>query len=547
MRSSTARWTTVALLYASRLAKTFAATVTPSNPSWPYEHQLFREESLLYETNGLAGFTTKCALSGSTTVAAQWIRTAYHDMATHNVEDGTGGLDASIRFELDREENVGSGMELSLRDFSRLQTPYVSMADLIAMGTIFAYAHCGGPNHASIPFRAGRIDAKTAGPLGVPEPQQDIQSHIDNFKRQGFTQSEMIALVACGHAVGGVSREDFPTIVSDKDFALFNGDGQQRYTRNVVTGYLDNTTPNPLVVSPNVTMRSDLRVFSSDGNVTMQRLAQGDNFDNECASLIQRMIDTVPKGVKLTDPIMPIEYKVGKVRLFPSKGSDSLKLTTTLRILDVNPNRKITLFWSDREGTKTCPTTGCSSESTENTEIGNTVGNGFGLAGITASMYQFEATIDFTTSISKFWFEIDEGDGSAKKVIDNGGQGYGIDQDVVLFDPARSAQGFLPGIGSVTFITVAVRTLKFTSLAPSLVTFNPSSIPNSSPQFLPKFSTLDLELDTTLPPTAGYTFFSAQVTDPFVTSFDVIFEGKVMQEWVETIEITSSLTPGASQ
>ncbi|KAK1230997.1 hypothetical protein PQX77_005898, partial [Marasmius sp. AFHP31] len=75
MRSSTARWTTVALLCASRLAKTLAATVTPSNPSWPYGHQLFREESLLYETNGLAGFTTKCALSGSTTVAAQWIRT----------------------------------------------------------------------------------------------------------------------------------------------------------------------------------------------------------------------------------------------------------------------------------------------------------------------------------------------------------------------------------------------------------------------------------------------------------------------------------------
>ena len=29
---------------------------------------------------------------------------AYHDMATHNVEDGTGGLDASIQFEQDRPE-----------------------------------------------------------------------------------------------------------------------------------------------------------------------------------------------------------------------------------------------------------------------------------------------------------------------------------------------------------------------------------------------------------------------------------------------------------
>lgn len=29
---------------------------------------------------------------------------AYHDMATHNILDGTGGLDASIRFEMTRDE-----------------------------------------------------------------------------------------------------------------------------------------------------------------------------------------------------------------------------------------------------------------------------------------------------------------------------------------------------------------------------------------------------------------------------------------------------------
>ena len=29
---------------------------------------------------------------------------AYHDMATHNSTAGTGGLDASIQFELDRDE-----------------------------------------------------------------------------------------------------------------------------------------------------------------------------------------------------------------------------------------------------------------------------------------------------------------------------------------------------------------------------------------------------------------------------------------------------------
>ena len=32
------------------------------------------------------------------------IRKAYHDVATHNIEDGTGGMDASIFYELDRAE-----------------------------------------------------------------------------------------------------------------------------------------------------------------------------------------------------------------------------------------------------------------------------------------------------------------------------------------------------------------------------------------------------------------------------------------------------------
>ncbi|KAJ8094265.1 hypothetical protein PM082_006804 [Marasmius tenuissimus] len=67
-----------------------------------------------------------------------------------------------------------------------------------------------------------------------------------------------------------------------------------------------------------------------------------------------------------------------------------------------------------------------------------------------------------------------------------------------------------------------------------------------APELLPKLSTLDLELDTSMPPTAGSTFFIAKMEDFSVTSFDVVFEGKVVQEWVETIEITSLVTPRSS-
>lgn len=37
-------------------------------------------------------------------VGAEWLRLVYHDVATHDAVAGTGGLDASIAFELDREE-----------------------------------------------------------------------------------------------------------------------------------------------------------------------------------------------------------------------------------------------------------------------------------------------------------------------------------------------------------------------------------------------------------------------------------------------------------
>ncbi|KAJ6464910.1 hypothetical protein C8R45DRAFT_939753 [Mycena sanguinolenta] len=40
-------------------------------------------------------------------------------------------------------------------------------------------------------------DAAVPDAPGVPEPQQDLASHIASFARLGFTQTEMIGLVAC--------------------------------------------------------------------------------------------------------------------------------------------------------------------------------------------------------------------------------------------------------------------------------------------------------------------------------------------------------------
>jgi catalase (peroxidase I) len=83
-------------------------------------------------------------------------------------------------------------------------------ADVIAIAAVFSVASCNGP---IIPFRGGRTDTWTAGSTGTPEPQQDIATHTDMFRRQGFNAQEMIKLVACGHTMGGVRSTDFPAMV----------------------------------------------------------------------------------------------------------------------------------------------------------------------------------------------------------------------------------------------------------------------------------------------------------------------------------------------
>ena len=105
----------------------------------------------------------------------------------------------------------------------------------------------------------------------------------------------MIQLVACGHTMGAVRSTDFPNLVAPNpsqpdipnfdpfdttemqfDNKMYVGKSSTLSSNTYqppisVTEYLSGTTQNPLVVTPNSTYRSDLEVYSSDGNVTMQR------------------------------------------------------------------------------------------------------------------------------------------------------------------------------------------------------------------------------------------------------------------------------------
>ncbi|KAE9405953.1 heme peroxidase [Gymnopus androsaceus JB14] len=487
---------------------------------WP-NPLLSYADNQLYEGN-LDILVAGCLGRENTTIAAQWLRIAYHDMSTHDVDDGTGGLDASIMYELDRPQNVGEGMLQSLQDFNGFEiiTPFFGMADVIALGAVFAVVGCGGP---VIPYSAGRVDATIAGPPNVPEPQQNLTTHKELFRQQGFDETEMIALVACGHTLGGVRQVDFPLIVTDTTIDVDTFDTTTAFDNKIVSQYLQNTSQDILIVGPNVTTQSDLRIFSSDGNVTMQSLLSADTFSDTCAALLQRMINTVPSTVNLTDPITePFQYVINDP--FFSYRNGTFNMITALRVVNPSANGTVTMLWADQQGVSFCPSTGCSVQSSSTQPVFfNIVGSA---QGFSASRYLFNATINSTSSISKFWFEINNNDGSDPIIVDNGGSGFVIEQDptLSLFVDVMRSETVLVKISDTfnEFTKVVVAVLgDAASTTASMSAFLPLSTA-TAPPFTPTTTSISLELDETNPPEGGFTFFTANISiDSTVSLLDI--------------------------
>ncbi|KAJ7728259.1 heme peroxidase [Mycena metata] len=342
-----------------------ALLVTVNGYVWP-SPQLDALESARFEqlghNEGIAGFVDPCIadnfeVNGSgRSDAADWIRNAYHDMATHNIMDGTGGLDASIRFaeEQARPENAGDGFLRTSDVLSAIANQYISIADAFAIGAIIAIENCGGPE---IAFRGGRVDAGEPNAPGVPQPQQDLQSHIGAFARQGFTQTEMISLIACGHTFGGVQHAAFPNVVPEfsnpnDTLSVAHFDSTfVHFDNNIAMEYISGTTKNPLVVGMNNTTNSDKRIFGSDGNATMASFAKSPElYASTCATLFARMLDTVPKGVELTEVITPLPVKPEILTMLFDNGTVQFSGEVRFWNMTLDETHAVNLLWDDHIG-----------------------------------------------------------------------------------------------------------------------------------------------------------------------------------------------------
>lgn len=370
--------------------------------------------------------------------SAEWIRAAFHDMATHDADAGTGGLDASIFFELDRPENIGDAFNNTFGFFSGFYSARASASDLLAMSAVVASFSCNG---LKIPFRAGRIDAEEAGPSGVPEPNTDLNTTQQAFTKAGFSTEDMIAMVACGHSLGGVHSTDFPEIVGveadpnndtvahfDTEFADFDN--------GVVTEYLDGTTKNPLVAGTNDTLNSDKRIFGADGNATMTKLADPATFAATCADIFTRMIDTVPASVKLTEPLEATDIKP-YIEGLSLNADGKLEFSGRIRVRTTSGSGRdpqdlsVQLTYADREG------------NTSNSTVIPTMmatfqgGSSSGLYRESFKWFEFSTTLDAAAGISKFYIDVAKPSTGEKVTYDNAGGGYPMG-DVLLYQQPQS-------------------------------------------------------------------------------------------------------------
>ncbi|PBP21410.1 putative fungistatic metabolite [Diplocarpon rosae] len=408
-------------------------------PTWPSAIDELEDLMFLnsgYKSRRFGSHVTPCSFSefgAGRQTAAEWLRFAFHDMATTNVFlEPFGGIDSSIAFELDSGENLGPGFNSTLQTYAAFYNSRLSMSDIIALGVYTSVRACGGP---VVPIRGGRIDATAPGPLGVPQPQNGQGTFINQFARMGFDTTDMIQMTACGHALGGVHSAFFPGIVAPgtapDDYAIF--DGILKSYNNIATRYITGPNTDPLSVGISVknTRNSDTLVFTADRNVTITKMTNAATFNSVCSSILQRMIDTVAPSIMLSGPISPYEVKPSGVQLTLLPGSGKITFAGDIRVRTTTRNASqilsVQVVYKDRNGV---------AGSTVPTAVSGTA---YGFDD-TFTFYGFSTNIPATTSISSFRVIVTRTRG-ATTTYDNNGVGFLVQDSVIALAPQSCLSG----------------------------------------------------------------------------------------------------------
>jgi L-ascorbate peroxidase len=141
--------------------------------------------------------------------APGYLRLAFHDAGTYDVNTHTGGAHGAIHFleEMARPENTGwSAACVALLAEVKGHYPRLSWADLVALAGAAAVEKCGGP---VIHVGLGRVDATEPAPEHrLPASDEGADRLRAHFEMMGLGPLEMVALSG-GHTLGGAIGRPF--------------------------------------------------------------------------------------------------------------------------------------------------------------------------------------------------------------------------------------------------------------------------------------------------------------------------------------------------
>lgn len=134
------------------------------------------------------------------------LRLAFHDAGTYDAQAKTGGVNGSIRFELNSPANNGIKVAVDFCEQVKAKHPKISYADLYQLAGVVAVHATGGP---IIPFIPGREDAPQSNQDNsgnLPVPTGDLNHLKTVFYRMGLNDRDIVVLSG-SHTLGRANKD----------------------------------------------------------------------------------------------------------------------------------------------------------------------------------------------------------------------------------------------------------------------------------------------------------------------------------------------------
>ncbi|EGR29908.1 hypothetical protein IMG5_146260 [Ichthyophthirius multifiliis] len=127
----------------------------------------------------------------------------YNTSSTYSKEDRTGGSNGStMRFEKENKDPQNQGLEYARNFLETIKNRYpgISYSDLWILASYVAIEEARGPKIEFVPGRKDAYWQNKCPPNGrLPDLNKDSKHLREVFYRMGFSDKEIVALIAGGH------------------------------------------------------------------------------------------------------------------------------------------------------------------------------------------------------------------------------------------------------------------------------------------------------------------------------------------------------------